>query len=257
MAFLDGVQRSTVVAHVGPVPLVHGAVASVVRVRRDRRLVTWRQPRVDERLYAPLASLPPAVAQELRLRAHALDPFAESDAPAVTRHPDECAAAAMTAVQRARETLERSLLEEWLVDGDGPVLVDGGIAGSAAAARGDGRPAVGVVKSHRTLYVGDDALHAVLGLRVGERTTAFGIASARRHPVASWYLRLRDPGARSPLFGLVRVEIPRGDDLPARADEASRWILAERTPLALPDPRWDVMSYGVRDCELYLTAVLR
>jgi hypothetical protein len=239
------------------VPIVHGAVASVVRVRRDRRLVTWRAPRMDERLYAPLAALAPGVARALRDRAHAVDPFADSDAPAALRHPHECAAAAMTAVQRAREALELSLLEEWLADGDGPVLVDGGISGSAVASRGEGRHAVGVVKSHRTLYVADDALPLVLGLRVGERTTAFGIASARRHPVASWYLRLRDPGARSPLFGLVRVEIPRGADLPARADEASRWILAERTPLALPDPRWDVMSYGVRDCELYLQAILR
>jgi hypothetical protein len=34
----------------------------------------------------------------------------------------------------------------------------------------------------------------------------------------------------------------------------SRWILAERAPLALPDARWDRMVYGIRDCEEFLRA---
>jgi hypothetical protein len=257
VAFLDGVQRSSVIAHAGAVPIVHGAVAAVVRVRRERRLRTWRRPRVDERLYAPLASLPAGTATLLRERGHAIDTFADDALPGALRHPQECTARALTAVQRAREDAERTLLEEWLASGEGPVMVDGGISGCAAAARGEGHAAVGVVKSHRTLYVADDALPLVLGLREGERTTAFGIASPRRHPVASWYLRLRASDGRSPLFGLVRVEVARGDDIQERADAVSRWILAERTPVALPDPRWDVMTYGVRDCEQYLGAILR
>jgi hypothetical protein len=273
VAFLDGVQRSSVIAHAGTVPVVHGAVAAVVRLRRERRLHTWRQPRVDERLYAPLAALPAAVATMLRERGHAVDPFADDPVPGATRHPQECTARALTSVQRAREVAERTLLEEWIASGEGPVMVDGGISGCAAASRGEGHVAVGVVKSHRTLYVADDALPLVLGLREGERTTAFGISSPRRHPVASWYLRLRSSEGRSPLFGLVRVEVARtaadgaargdargagrGDDLQSRADTISRWILAERSPVALPDPRWDVMTYGVRDCEQYLGAILR
>ena len=273
VAFLDGVQRSSVIAHAGAVPIVHGAVAAVVRIRRERRLHTWRQPRVDERLYAPLATLPEAIATMLRERGHAVDPFADDATPGALRHPQECTARALTAVQRARELAERTLLEAWIASGEGPVLVDGGISGCAAAARGEGQAAIGVVKSHRTLYVADDALPLLLGLREGERTTAFGISSPRRHPVASWYLRLRSSEGRSPLFGLVRVEVARraapgaarGDtpddvrsqELSARADLISRWILAERTPVALPDPRWDVMTYGVRDCEQYLGAILR
>ena len=97
----------------------------------------------------------------------------------------------------------------------------------------------------------------VLGLREGERTTAVGLSSPRRNPVASWYLRLRDAGGRSPLFGLVRVEVAREGDLTARADLVSRWLLAERAPVALPDQRWDVMVYGIRECEQYLSAILR
>jgi hypothetical protein len=77
--------------------------------------------------------------------------------------------------------------------------------------------------------------------------------------VASWYLRLREPGARGPLFGLLRVEIALEleADLPARADLVSRWLLAERRPVSLPDARWDVMVYGIHACEQYLSAILQ
>lgn len=121
--------------------------------------------------------------------------------------------------------------------------------------------AVGVIKSHRTLYVDGGALRAVLALRRGQRSTAFRVASSRRTPVASWYLRLRDPAGRDPMWGLVRVEAAdRGvgespEALTRRADQISRWILAEATPLALPDGRWDKMVYGIRDCEEFLRAV--
>jgi hypothetical protein len=62
------------------------------------------------------------------------------------------------------------------------------------------------------------------------------------------------------MWGLVRVEVaypePHGmarvGDL---ANEVSRWILAEASPLALPDARWDKMVYGVRDCEEFLRAI--
>jgi hypothetical protein len=40
-----------------------------------------------------------------------------------------------------------------------------------------------------------------------------------------------------------------------RATEISGWLLAERSPLAKPDSRWDVMPYAIRDCEVYLRAV--
>jgi hypothetical protein len=69
----------------------------------------------------------------------------------------------------------------------------------------------------------------------------------------SWYLRLRDPNGRDPLWGLLRIEVPEADA--ERVDLVSRWVLAEAAPLALPDPRWDTLVYGVRDCEEYLRAV--
>ena len=81
-----------------------------------------------------------------------------------------------------------------------------------------------------------------------------------RATVASWYLRLRE--APSPLWGLVRIEASMPTDsnrsaLSVRADQISRWVLAEAAPLALPDGRWDTMAYGIRDCEQYLKALLK
>ena len=45
------------------------------------------------------------------------------------------------------------------------------------------------------------------------------------------------------------------DAIGDRADQISLWILAEASPLALPDARWDKMVYGIRDCEEFLHAV--
>lgn len=266
-AFLDGIQRSQVLAHAGGVPLVHGAVAAAIRERSERRMRTWSAPRIAQALYAPHALLGAALLESLLRQVPVVDtlpadgsvaaddPDAPPDAPPGARHPQELVAKALTAVQRAREAAELSLVAEWVARGSGPLLVDGGTSGSAAAAKS--ADVIGVVKSHRTLYADEAGLPLLLGLRAGERTTAMTVSSPRRHAVASWYLRLRDPAARSPLFGLVRVETALTDDITARADLVSRWLLAERAPVALPDQRWDVMVYGIRECEQYLTAILR
>jgi hypothetical protein len=54
----------------------------------------------------------------------------------------------------------------------------------------------------------------------------------------------------------VRIEVADdGGEITERAHTVSRWVLAEVAPLALPDPRWDTLVYGVHDCEEYLRAV--
>jgi hypothetical protein len=158
-------------------------------------------------------------------------------------------------VQRRREALETACAELWCAEGDGPLFVDGGIAGAGAAAHSEW--AIGVVKSHRTLYVDGDTLPLVLELAPGERTTPFTVASPRRAPVASWYLRLRAADGRDPLWGLARVEVALDGATPHRCDLVSRWLLAERSPVALPDARWGAMAYGIRVTEEYLRAVTR
>lgn len=253
-AFLDGIQQSRVLAHgPGGIPFVHGTVAATVRRRRDRTLVTWRDDatRIERALFVPRAALGnaawDALAADCAVR-DTLEPEARGP-----WHPQDLTARALSAVQRRREAVETSCAELWCAAGHGPLFVDGGIAGAGAAAHSP--LAVGVVKSHRTLYVDGDTLPLVLGLREGERTTAFTVTSPRRAPVASWYLRLRDPVAHDALWGLVRVEVARDGANVERANLVSRWLLAERSPVALPDPRWGAMAYGVRLTEEYLRAV--
>jgi hypothetical protein len=266
-AFLDGVQHSRVIAYPDGLPVVGATVAAVVRVRHNRKLHTWtRSPRVDRALYAPCAYLPSGYLAALRDGAarasmQVVDTSAaerEEDRP--SPHPQALLERALTFVQHDRELLEKGLAEEWCRFESGPIFIDGSVQASelvAAAAC-----TVGVIKSHRTLYVDLADLRIVLALKRAQRSSIFRVASSRRTPVASWYLRLRDPAGRDPMWGLVRVEAAdlsargeRREDLTARADQISRWILAEATPLALPDGRWDKMVYGIRDCEEFLRAV--
>lgn len=263
-AFLDGVQRSRVLAyHVG-LPVVFGVVAAVVRIRVNRRLHTWAgAPEVARRVYLPAAYLPRDLAAHFEGGGlDVVDTTAIGDgAPLPIRHPFTLLDLAVHQVQDDRERLEQGLAERWCRLERTPLYIDGGLNKSEMVARAE--CAVGVVKSHRTLYVEGEALDRVFRLRKGERSSVFRIPSTRRTPVASWYLRLRDPAGHDPLWGLVRVEAAdreslaeSAEALTARADRISRWVLAEVAPLALPDGRWDRMVYGIRDCEEYLKASL-
>jgi hypothetical protein len=253
--FLDGIQASRALSlRVPGVPVVHGTVGAVIRQRSDRSLSTWRLPRVSRALYVPIALAGEASVAGMRAAGLEIVDTLDGAAAPDARHPQELLNLARTAIHRRRETLETALAESWCGSEDAPLYVDGGISGTGTAAKS---PLVaGVVKSHRTIYAAGGALGVVMGLAAGERTTAFGTPSSRRTTVASWYLRLRDALGRDPLFGLVRVEIAHASFTPARADLVSRWVLAERAPVSLPDRRWSTMAYGVRDCEQYLRALL-
>lgn len=256
-AFLDGTQRSQTVGFLGTAPLVLGHVAAVIRERRQRRMHTWAVPLREEQLYAPRRLLSPAQWTQLASLGVRVEDTTDG-ATDVVGHPFALRDAAVHRVQGHRETLERRLAERWCEREGDPLFIDGGISGSEVVAAS--RCAVGVVKSHRTLYAEGDALAVVLGLARGERSSVFRVTSPRRTPVASWYLRMRDPANHDPMWGLVRVEVAHPspgetDGIGDRADMVSRWVLAEASPLALPDARWDTMVYGVRDCEEYLRAV--
>ena len=254
-AFLDGTQTSRVVQYVAGVPIVHASVAAVVRVRQDRRMRTWRQPLLSRGLYAPLGLLPDRARDALAESGiEVFDTGANREIESI--HPFALQEAALTAVQRHRSALERELAEEWVRAGEGELYVDGGISESAEVARSS--LVVGVVKTHQQLYVHGDDLPTLFSLRSGERSSVARVRPRTRTPVISWYLRLRDSGGRDPLWGLVRVECAEMDGDSAatsRANDVSRWVLAEALPLALPDGRWDKMTYGVRDCEEFLRAI--
>jgi hypothetical protein len=257
-AFLDGTQRSELVGYLGGVPIILGNVAAVVRERRNRRMHTWHQPLIESRVYCPRHLVPAAAWEALMVGYGTLLVDITADAAELAPHPFALRDAAVHRVQAHREELEQRLAERWCGMERDPLFIDGGISGSERVAVSS--CTVGVVKSHRTLYAEGDALAAVLSLGRSERSSVFRITSPRRTTVASWYLRLRDPRGHDPMWGLVRAEIAypppeEMDRVGERADEVSRWILAETAPLALPDSRWDKMVYGVRDCEEYLRAI--
>ena len=261
-AFLDGIQVSRVVAHEDGMPIVHGTVGAVVRERSDRRLTTWRTEH-EERLYAPRGFLSGGANDALTtigLIVADITPRKDGVADDGGRHPLALTDAAVSAVQAHREALELSLADAWLMERAEPLYMDGWISGNARVAGSTN--AVGVIKTHRTLYGDSAAVRLVLGLQAGQRSSVFAVASPNgwRATVASWYLRLRE--SDDPLWGLVRVEVsmPANSDGQAageRADQISRWILAEASPVALPDSRWDTTAYGIRDCVQYLKSFIR
>ena len=274
-AFLDGIQRSRVVGHLRGSPLVHGTVAAVIRRREDRKLETWREPRVTSALYAAKSQLGDDVwAQLLSTGVHVVDidgGNAASGSPNdMLPHPMAVRARALELIALERETAERRLAAEWCHAEREWLWIDGGIAGNLAV--DEAACAFGVVKSHTTLYGDDAMIRSTLLLRAGQRSPVFLAGHRPRRAVASWYLRLRDGADGDPLHGLVRVEVAPsakltvgGDGPPdayavarlgMHADKLSSWILAEGVPLSRPDPRWDTLTYGVHACEMYLKAIV-
>ena len=257
-AFLDGTQRSDLMAHAEDgAPIVLGVTAAVVRQWTRGRAATWAHV-VRQRLYAPRRAMRAAEWDALE----ALGPAAidtSADEPTLAdAHPLAHRDAALKQIHRDREQLEQQVAQKWCAERPEALYVDGGLRGSVILARA--AQTVGVIKSHRTLYGDGAARRVIFALDERERSSVFVVASPSRVPVASWYLRLRPRAGRDPLWGLVRVEVRHEPDMPrpaitARADDLSRRILAERSPTAHPDGRWDTMAYGIRDCEVFLKAI--
>jgi hypothetical protein len=261
-AFLDGVQKVRMIGRHFGVPLVLGTTGAAIRIRVNRRLVTWghHAPKLEQKLYLPLRYLP-NLNETLRAGSsrkygqfQVVDTsIADASGAFPSEHPTVLLERAIRAVDRQRDALEDELAEAWCTIGEVPIFIDGGISRSPRVA--SSQNAIGVIKSHFTLYVEGEALRTVVGLAKGERSSVFQVTPKSRTAVMSWYLRLRDPEGRDALWGLVRIEMSKSDNPTERADEISRWVLAESSPLALPDGRWDKMSYGIRDVEEFLRAI--
>jgi hypothetical protein len=253
--FLDGTQDVRVVNQSHGIPIVWATVSAAIRARVNRRLVAWsgHPPIVSRRYYIPFRYVD-GLESDFRSHPQVIDTAREDAAGKVpSRHPAALMEAAVQRVQLDREAIELALAEAWCSSEKGTLYVDGSITGSSMVSQS--RHAVGVIKSHRRLYADGDAFRVLVGLRAGERSSIFRVSPRSRYPVASWYVRLRNATGRDALFGLVRVEAALDDEIFARADEISRWIIAEGSPLALPDGRWDKMAYGIRDTEEFLRAI--
>lgn len=253
--FLDGTQKLQVVAYPRGLPVVLGTVSAAIRFRENRRLITWKglAPAVERRLYVPMRQL--GFLNSLTNRPFPIVDVSAQEASGGDEdsHPLRLIDCAMHLLQTHRESLEARFAVEWCRRETAPLFVDGGISGNPEIAASP--LAIGIVKSHRTLYADSKALGLISGLGKAERSSVFRIASDARSSVASWYLRLRSTPGQDPLWGLVRIEIADTQDAAARADEVSRWVLSESSPLSLPDGRWDKMAYGVRATEEFLRAI--
>jgi hypothetical protein len=243
LAFLDGVQHTAVLGHLGTAPLVAARIAAGVRRRVERRTtgVVVRQEVV-------VVGRPEALSRcDLgpEIRAIALD---TEDPP----HPLGDVDRARAQVDRARVQLEIAAAsayrsqhrDDWLV-------VDGTLTVSPEWSA-DPRM-VGVIKSHASLPFAGMELETYLTLPAGHRSAVFAPGTRQVTPVHSWALRLRDWGAHDLLHGLVRVETAARATIPGDADAISRWLLTEVAPIA-NDPRADRLLYGVHDVERWLRA---
>lgn len=251
--FMDGMQRPRGPVYINaPVPIMYGYVAAAVRVRgADRRMRTLTGfHEVDEALYYPKKL---AEGHGLFVTGVRCVDTDDEKSP-VIEHPLALVQAAYDKISNHRNRIESALAQRWVQENttEDWLLVDGGLS-SDFGERGN---IVGVTKSHGTQYLTFEEQQEVLALRVGQRSGAFvPKTKSGARPVYSWYLRMHPSEGRDPYFGLVRVEAPRSARALGMIDEISRWLLAERAPLSLPDSRWDKMIYPIRDCEQFMKSV--
>ena len=279
--FLDGVQSSREIGRIEMSPVVVATVAAAIANRCERRFSRM-----------PLES-PPVVVQAVILPRSNGDPSVEAfwdlllAAGFSELAPDEIPSSphlvldsaeyideqdpsdyvgmrerARGRIRSLRERLEGGMLGMWelddqVLDSDDWIAVDGQLQDLP----GSNRRAVGLIKSvARPEFVGRD-VSMLLDLEPGMRTTSFVPDwQLRRSPGdhrTSWYLRMWPPQHGADALGsLMRVEAAR-DTEPDQVDEISRWILAERAPLAKPDPRWPAMIYPIRYVEKILKPLVQ
>jgi hypothetical protein len=244
VAFLDGAQRYEVVGYLDTMPVVAGILSAAVRLRTggsfrtveraERRVLVGRAEALAA-LGTPIPGVEPIVVEgEDRL------------------HPLKELENARRIIDAARTALEHELGARFRRSHRGWLVVDGVISDTPIWTTDE--KVVGVSKSHATLPFDGEQLSRYLTLPSGHRTSIFEPTTWRFAPVHSWGLRLWPFEGNDLLHGLIRVEVAPGAVDGRRADELSRWLLAERVPLSRPDPRWDRLLYGVASVERHLRA---
>jgi hypothetical protein len=280
--FLDGVQSSRELGRVEMAPVIVATVAAAIVNRCDRRFSRMpieSPPTVVQAVILPRSAGDARVEAfwELLLKAgfSELGPDEIPSSPHLVLDSAEYMAEAdpsdyvgmreraRVRVRALRERLEGGMMRRWeldnrtLEDSDAWIAVDGQLKDI----RESNRRAIGLIKSvARPEFVGKD-VGMLLDLEPGMRTTSFVPDwQLRRDPSerrTSWYLRMWPPQRGADALGsLMRVEAPR-DMEPDIVDEISRWILAERAPLAKPDPRWPAMVYPIHYIEKILKPLVQ
>ena len=279
--FLDGVQSSREIGRIEMSPVVVATVAAAIANRCERRFSRMpleSPPVVVQAVILPRSNGDSSVEAfwELLLAAgfSELAPDETPSSPHLVldsaeyideQDPSDYVGMRERArgrIRSLRERLEGGMLGMWelddqVLDSDDWIAVDGQLQDLP----GSNRRAVGLIKSvARPEFVGRD-VSMLLDLEPGMRTTSFVPDwQLRRSPGdhrTSWYLRMWPPQPGADALGsLMRVEAAR-DTEPEQVDEISRWILAERAPLAKPDPRWPAMIYPIRYVEKILKPLVQ
>jgi hypothetical protein len=280
--FLDGVQSSRELGRVEMAPVIVATVAAAIVNRCDRRFSRMpieSPPTVVQAVILPRSAGDARVEAfwELLLKAgfselgpdevpsypHLVLDSAEYIAEADPSDYVGMRERARVRVRALRERLEGGMMRRWelddriLEDADAWIAVDGQLKDI----RESNRRAIGLIKSvARPEFVGKD-VGMLLDLEPGMRTTSFIPDWQLRRDLSerrtSWYLRMWPPQRGADALGsLMRVEAPR-DMEPYIVDEVSRWILAERAPLAKPDPRWPAMIYPIHYVEKILKPLVQ
>ncbi|HWA84426.1 MAG TPA: hypothetical protein VG820_13375 [Fimbriimonadaceae bacterium] len=244
--FLDGAQRSWQILYhrLSPVYVAHTSAAVLERVDGDLLPPSEADYRGDLEAFVPDN---PALADALRRHLKVVS-VAVKDT-----HPGGLDELVRQAISDRRDDLERELAQRF---SGGKLLIDGGL-GNALRHQGEQPFVIGLVKSHRKQYFRSaKRTDMILGMRAGQRSSVFVRPAdfQQGESVYSFYLRLREGEAVGPLFGVVRIEMPSDPEFLAQADEIAGWMLHERAPLSLPDPRFDKLLYPIRLVEQHLKA---
>lgn len=144
-----------------------------------------------------------------------------------------------------RQELEVELCREFCKSKNELLLKDGSIADVPF------KNVVGVIKSHRALYLERD--YPGLQLRIWNmpkyyRSSAFSIKLPSGIRINSFYLRLHEP--LEPEHGLVRVEFTTQD-----RQAIAEWLIAESLIVSRGE-RWDTQLFCIEKCEDYIKARL-
>lgn len=292
--FCDGIRSTYFLGYEDVYPILYTENAAGVRIRDQKtgyHLLMSKMHRRENMLLAPFGLFPRPIRQAYERLG--LCPSPHSDLCWTSPDDDEFGVSPSDwsrmgslgwqtrGRRRARRLLDRT---EQLValagsrvlrekDGDRPewLLKDGALTQFDRAFLQQPekiRNVVACVKTHPVSFFGAEGERNISELAVGQRSVAFLPRPIREadnkvtlreayRPFASWYLRVhpRLPASPNPLSGIVRLDIAATPEWSTHVDEVSWAVLDEFYSLsALPDPRSDVMPFGVFDCEQFLKA---
>lgn len=247
VAFLDGIQRTELLAYQGAFPVCIADVAAAVRVRDDRSLRTVVELR--RALLIGRASVLAGATDGLS----GVEAVPLADDPLVP--PLRDLALAAQAVDAARAALEARAARHFRRgDQASWLLVDGTLAAHAEWLR-DPR-ALGICRSHLRLPFEGDQIQSYLQLPAAHRSPVFAPPPVDGTPWCAWALRLHAWEGKDLLHGLVRVEAAQANGSTVQAGCISQCLLAERTPMAGDGLGADRRLYPLQGVAGYLAARL-